>query len=1290
MSKVFAFFLFSTLATSVIGQNHERFYNITRRDGLSSGSVTSMVQDAKGLVWIGTKQGVNRYDGHDFVEYHTGNSSLRSNDVSTLLVDQGERLWIGTNGGGLYYLDQTNQQLTSYEDESLGLKIKSILLDEDSTQWVLSDKGITNLSQPESSPATYLPSELSANATAMGLSTGKLWIGTSGGALIELDTNGSFFSYDLSSDWPGVMIQSIYPVNNSIFIGTRQHGLLILDQLQDSIYQHPIAALDVRDIIQDREGAVWIGTDGQGVFSIKADEITNHMHLTSNANSLVSNAIHTCFEDLNGNLWFGSAWDGISMIDRQFNALRFIYSDFKGEVESGILNIYLEEDNLWFGTDGLGLSIQDTSSVSRDITSIIPSNCYVQFIDKLEGKYWIGTFQSGLYVIGESSTGGVTHLTSRSGLSHDDVRDIEQLDEHRYLIATWGGGLNLYDVSTGRIRKIGTGGGMPVDVVELQRIDADQILVGTFGQGLFSFNSSDLTLDPLLPKLKNVISLHSDHNGVWLGTWGQGLHFSKPPFTTSEEITGEDLPGNANVVSITGSGQSKDVWMATSERMFKITGNFQVQPLPLTSEEFHINSARIDDKGKVYFGSTNGVISFDPRDIDDSVIKDIKILGVDVLDSPLRALDKYISGRDQLTLEYDRNFLTFRFATPWYPSARDETYEVRLTPSNAEWIDIGEERSITYADLKPGDYTFKVRNGNSDIEERFQFTILNPWWKTWWAYTIALVLFFGLLYSFRKYSVNLERVKKQLEIETIKHEKESEINDIKQRFFVNVSHEIRTPLTLIIGEIEQLALKIGGDKAVANAINNVRNNGNHLIQLVNELLDFRKLDEKGMRLKVAEGNFVVFCREIFLSFINKADAQSIEYIIRCEEEELLLWYDRDQLEKVFYNLLSNAFKNTPAGGKIEFVIERRETNVLATIKDNGHGIPNNEIEDVFKRFYQKENDLQSSRRGFGIGLSIVKDIINLHQGMISVKSEEGHGSRFSIQLRAGKEHFEEQDLIDQFENSEALTGYKTVEIQPVVEHSDKKRKEQILVVEDNADIRGFICGVLSSAFEVSVAANGLEAYDLIQQSLPDLILSDVMMPGMDGITLTKNVKQNATTSHIPVILLTARTGAIFKKEGYETGADDYITKPFNSAVLISRIENILKSREALTNQIRHQLAVRPDDLNLATPDERFLKELVAVIQNNLDNSDLNARLVASEMGMSHSVIYKKVKALTGLKLVEFVRDYRLQQAADMLAKYKFSVAEACYKVGFSDKKYFSQIFKKKFDQLPSEYTLPSK
>lgn len=1286
MLRVIVVFLVMNICHSVHGQNNERFYNISRRDGLSSGSVTSIVQDGKGLIWIGTKQGINRYDGHDFIHYHTGNSQMSSNDISSLLVDDSGQLWIGTNGGGLYVLENTTQEITRFEYEGMGDRIKSIHAVDESGLWVLSNMGIVNLNQAAQAKTENLPSEISLNITALGFWKHSFLISTAAGGLYHVERDGSYVSYELSHQWPGITIQKIHPLDDdNVLIGTRQYGLISFNKSSGISSRYSIDALDIRDITADGSGAIWVGTDGHGVYRIDKDEVTNYMHRSANENSLRSNAVYKCFEDRDGNLWFGTAWDGISVIDRRLDRLRFIYSDFKGLEEAGILNIYIEKDNLWFGTDGLGLSIQKSQTLKRDLTQIIPSGAYIQFIDKLDEMYWIGTFQSGLYIVEDKANGEVLHYTSSTGLSHDDVRDVVQMDENRFLVATWGGGLNIYDKRTGRFRKLGIGNGLPVDVVVLERINDDEVLVGTFGQGLFVFTPADLKLKPVLPHINNVVSIGVNEKGVWLGTWGQGLHFSNASLTTTELISSGELPDNSNILSIAPI-LSEDIWLATSERILKISKDRKIHELPLAPQQFHINAVNSDASGNLFFGSTDGVISFDPEEVETSTAKEVELLEVKILDRSLNEFETYTSGDDLLELDHDQNLITFRYSTPIYPNSREETYQVRLEPTNSDWISVGKERSMTYADLKPGNYEFMVRNAASNEERGFQFKILHPWWKTWWAYTILVMIFAALLYSFRRYSISLERIRNQLEIEKIGREKESEISDIKQRFFVNVSHEIRTPLTLIIGEIEQLGLKVRGSKSLVGSINNLRNNGNHLIQLVNELLDFRKLDQGGMRLKVAQGDFVVFCREIYLSFLNKAEGNSIEYTFESDDVEIPAWYDRDQLEKVFFNLLSNAFKNTPAGGRIEVIISREGTSIEARIRDTGNGIPSDETGNVFKRFYQKENDQENSRNGFGIGLSIVEDIVHLHHGIVSVESDEGKGSCFIVKLPLGQEHFKEEELISKFESSNSLEGYTVLEGHESNEDDNQHHDEEIMIVEDNPDIRKFVKDILSTRFKVVEATNGQEAYDMTQENLPDLIISDVMMPEMDGIELTKKLKQHTSTSHIPVILLTARTGTVFKKEGYETGADDYITKPFNSAVLISRIENILKSRETLTNQIRNELAIRPSDLNLTTPDERFLKELVQVIQNNLDNSELNAELVASEMGMSHSVIYKKVKVLAGFTLVEFIRDYRLQQAAEVLGKYKFTVAQACYKVGFSDKKYFTQVFKKKFGKTPSEYS----
>ena len=1284
MVKAVIFCQFVLFLNLSFAQDQMRFHNISRRDGLASGSITSIVQDQQGLIWIATKQGLNRYDGTEFIHYHAGNSKINSNDISELVVDKAGHLWIGTFGSGLYQLKSGTGEIVPFEHQDIGGRILSILLTSDASILVLSNLGVVRLDPSSGNEITRVSTDLTVDASSTVEWGGSVWIGTTDSELYRVDQNGSYVSYSMETNFPGMTIQEIYPIDDErLFIGTRQHGLWIFSLADESFTKVPIEAVDIRNIIQDRNGLFWIGTDGSGIFCKDGVTWNNYMHQINQENSLASNAVQTCFEDRDGNIWFGTAWDGISLFDRRLENLQFIYSDFEGTEASGVLSIYSENGQLWLGTDGAGLSVHRKEGTGTHATVEIPKDTYVHFIRKIGDNYWIGTFQSGFFLVEDKSNAHVTHFTISDGLSHDDVRDVEQVADHLYLIATWGGGLNLFNDETGRFRKLTVENGQPKDVVTLHKISPDEILVGTFGQGLFVFRYSDLKCTRLVEDIHNVVSIGANEEGIWLGTWGEGLHCTQYPFVSSELMVGHHLSANSNIFSILTTDDN--VWLATSEQILKVSRDSAVMEVPLPPQQYHINAASRGSSGRLFFGGTEGVISFLPSDIDVTTDKLIQILEVKVLSRSLGAIQPSVSSTNLTELSHDQNLLTFSYATPTYPSSRDEMFEILLTPIHSDWINVGHQRSMTFADLNAGDYEFSVRNSSSRSEQSFKFRIGRPWWKTWWAYSLASCVFVGLLYSFRRFSINMERMKNQLEIEKIGREKDVEIGHIKQRFFVNISHEIRTPLTLIIGEIEQLAVKVGGSKSVTNSLNSLRSNGNHLIQLVNELLDFRKLDQGGMRLKVGEGNFVKFCREIYLSFTNKSEEQSINFEFSANMPSIEVWYDRDQLEKVFFNLLSNAFKNTPAGGTIRFQINLTSDGIEAVIEDTGKGIPQKELETVFKRFYQKENDLDDSRQGFGIGLSIVQEIIRLHHGDVAVESEAGKGSKFIVKLKSGNDHFEEVDLIPEFTNSESLVGYSSSDIDTIETGQNLRKEAEIMVVEDNEEIRKFLVRTLSPRFKVHEASDGKEAYELVVDLLPDLIISDVMMPEMDGITLTKMLKRNPITSHIPIILLTARTGTVFKKEGYETGADDFITKPFNSAILMVRIENILRARNVLTEQIRNELAIRPDDLNLATPDEQFLKNLVQVVHRNLDNSELNAEMVGTEMRMSHSVVYKKLKALTGFGLVEFIRDYRLQQASEILGKYKFTVAEACYKVGYSDKKYFSQIFKKKFGVSPSEY-----
>ncbi|MEM9894903.1 MAG: response regulator [Bacteroidota bacterium] len=1282
MIRLIYFIYLSVVVQICSAQISERFYNITRRDGLASGSITAILQDQRGIIWIGTKKGLNGYDGSKFEHYHTGNSNVTSNDISSLAIDDANILWIGTFGDGLHQMNLVTKRIQKVYDSKIGKKIISIHFDEFNGLLTLSEKGLCQLKSGKNSFEVIPLPRLADRGSALTKIDSSIWVGTSNGNLHQINQHGEHSIFSLAKLTADLFIQKIYSYSlDELLIGTRQQGLYRFNKKTGASSKVPINAVNIRDIITDKNGVFYIGTDGNGIYKIDGEKTANYLNQPLQINSLVSNAVQVCFEDRDHNVWFGTAWDGISFLDSRLDEIQLFHSDFTGINRSGVLHIFQEDENLWFGTDGDGLHIQFPNFLSIESLSEIPDHGYIQFIEKFDRFYCIGTFQSGFYIVEDLPNGRIKHLTVESGLPHDDVRKIIKLDSGKYLVATWGGGLIIYDQYENTFKKLPANSNPPKDIVTMLRLNKQELLVGTFGQGGFLLNLTDFSCKRIIPDLQNIMSIAKDDKGVWLGTWGQGLHIAQPPFSESMIISNESLGTKENVVSILPF--EEEIWFATSEKIFHLSKKNEVEEIRLPPQQYHINSCLISD-GHLYFGGTDGVIEFQPDKIQKGVSKPIEILDIKVINKTISDLGRPF--QDSVSMfEHDQNLITFSYATPSYPVSKDESYELMLLPLQKNWVNVGSQRSMTYADLNAGEYTFKVRNAKSKLEQQFRFSISPPWWKTWWSYSLTILLFIGLLYLYRRYSFKLGRIKNQLEIERIGREKDMEIGNVKQRFFINISHEIRTPLTLIIGEIEQLAIKMGSSRSISNSITSLRNNGNHLLQLVNELLDLRKLDQEGIGLKVANGNFVKFCKEIFLSFVNKAESLSIAYEFICSEESIDLWYDRDQLEKVFFNLLSNAFKNTPTGGKISFVLAQGKSEISASIEDTGKGISKKDQKEIFKRFYQKENDQEATRNGYGIGLSIVQEVISLHKGEVDIESKEEHGSRFIVRLKKGKKHYTNGELIQDFTDSEVLRGYHELDAYEKEVTVKPDKETQVLIVEDNTEIRSLLVGSLSTKFTVRYATNGQEAYQMIHNELPDLVISDVMMPIMDGITLTRRLKKHPVTSHIPVILLTARTGTVFQKEGYETGADDYITKPFSPQLLTIRVMNILETRKRLRKQIRNELVTQPQDLNLTTPDEKFLKDIIEVVQKHLDNSELNADLIAREMGMSHSVIYKKLKALTGFNLVEFVRDYRLQQAGQMLKTYKLGIAETCYKVGLTDKKYFSKIFKKKFGLTPSDY-----
>ncbi len=1290
-TKTLAFLIIIFSSNKLIAQESRFFTNISTTAGLSSNSVTAIVQDGEGFIWIGTKKGLNRFDGISFKHYDANNSSLTSNDITTLSVDQNGKLWAGFLNGGVEVYSSLEDDFVIPEGSKVNANetVNSIYTHSSGNTWVLAESGAYIYSS-DSSWVFPTDDEL----ISISEWDGDLWVGSIDGKILTANKTRFVHTYEIPTKGRGAInrVWSLLPTSNEeMLVGTQSAGLYIFNKETELFSPHPqIEASIIRGLMLDKNKHVWVGTDGNGVYEIdEKGSIHNYTHLYGNENAIASNALTSIHEDKQGNIWFGTAWDGMSILDQQSKDYRFYYSDFTGEKSTGVLSILSDSSRIWLGSDGDGLhSYPSLTNEFPQINQYLGQGSYVQFIKAIDDNYWIGTFKKGLFKINLNRKKVVRFAYDEqnpNSISYNDVRDIVKLDDSNYLIATWGGGVNLYnaDKETFKTLSIDETNLTPKNTVTIHHNSPSEVLVGTFNEGLYLYDHNEESFSRIHTQtIKNCVALLSDAKNIWIGTWGEGLYRMNRNYDSLEKLSNRFISDHETILSLL-KGSNNGIVFSTKESVFHMSKNQSVEEIKGLKGQYYINAAAKDPSGRYYFGHRKGAISFEKIDSSKTDSITLKLLSIELFNQKLNMPDE---TNKPLEFKHDENVLTFEYAALNFPSSKDIHYQVKVDPLHNDWIEMGTNRSLTLANLNPNNYTLHVRATSGKNEISHDFIVHKPWWLTWWAICLYFIAFLVLLYLFRVYSVRLEKLRSRLKLERFNTQKEIEIGKLKQKFFVNISHEIRTPLTLIMGEIERLIGSSTVNQKMGKSIFNIRANSNYIMQLVNELLDYRKLESEEFKLQVAEGNIVKFAREIFLAFQHLAENKEINYHFESSHEIINTWYDRDQLEKVFYNLLSNAFKYTESGKSITLQLTKDANQLAIEVIDEGKGIQENQLKNVFKRFYQSDNNNQNTETGFGIGLSIVAEIVRLHKGKITVESQLNQGSAFRIRIPIGKEHFSEDQLLGNFIDSESIKLYKTEDLLSTRSQENLDHEHSILIVEDNEEIRRFIAEVLQENFVVKTAANGQLALDLLEnEELPDLIISDVMMPEIDGVTLLKKVKSSINTSHIPILLLTARTGLIFKKEGYTIGADDYITKPFNSSLLKARVNNIIRNRILLRDKIRNEYLTKTRDIDLLNPDEEFLTMITDIVDKNLGSEELDTGLISSELGMSHSVVYKKLKSLTGLTIVEFIRDYRLSQGARLLTVHGLTVAETSYKVGFSDKKYFSQMFKKKFGLTPTDY-----
>ncbi len=1319
-------------------QSQFTFNNLTSSEGLSNGSVTAIAQDQEGFIWLGTKNGLNRYDGLEFKVFDKSNSALMVNDISTLLTNRKGQLWVGTIGGGLYCYDEVKEIFYGFHHKKTDRntissdRILTIMESVDDQLWIGTEGGLNRLNLKDSSFHRYLfnleDSTIREQNHVTALLEGKnqIWVGTYGGGLYVLNQSSGTLESVSGMYREGFIHDLEWLSDHEILIGTSGEGLMIFDtkihefQSLDTSGFDPIPDI-IRVIYLDNNDIIWIGSDGDGLFSLDKDrQVTNFMNDNRQKSSIISNSVYSIFEDNKRNIWIGSAWHGLSIIDHQQQQFEFYYNDIIGEEPIAVLSIYCDQEKLLLGSDGKGLTsfdfaTEEVNHWNKDLNNSVGGD-FIQFIKPgLSGNFWFGTFSNGLLSY-NFETGHKVRYMSDPGdpgsITFNDVRDIEEDLQGGAWIATWGGGLNYLDETRGTFRALqhdesNARSISSNNVLALEPGNDGKLWAATFGGGvnLFdpvteefeSFRHNDENSTTIAGD--NVLSICKDTQGyIWFGTWENGVSRFDPVTREFKNFTMTDGLSN-NTISAILMDNDGNLWMSTKSGITKydfLTGKFNA--INHLEGEYHFNSAAKRPDGKLYFGNLDGVVAFYPEEV--KIVQEplrvtltsLKLFNEQVFPTTGGLIEKQIQFQEEVRFEHDQNVITLEFAAQKFPKSTDVEYAIKLDNFDDDWREIGDQRNTTFTNLSPGDYVFQVRArvpGNEwpETATHLEITVLKPWWLRWWAFLGYAAAFLILLYLFRKYTLAYEDIKTQLKIETINREKDAELNHLKLKFFTNISHEIRTPITLITGAINRIS---EGDKIELEQqqelASSVQKNSNHLLHLVEEILDFRKLDSEGLKLQVSNADFTAFSREVFLSFTYLAEKNHINYQFKSVDNLEEVWFDPGQFEKVYYNLLSNAFKHTPNGGQIALEIEEEKDTIIIQVTDSGQGIAQDQIANIFQRFYQTDNKEGIGSRGYGIGLAIVKEIVNLHGGRIEVESEPKKGTKFILTILKGNSHFDHK--VEQTSLNTEFSKFEQKDRSLIDwghEIDGEKGTQQLLVVEDNEEVRKYIVQLLEPIMQVRQAANGEEGMKIALEFLPDLIISDVMMPVMDGVNLTLNLKKDKRTSHIPIILLTARTSLVYKKEGYEVGADAYITKPFNERLLIAQIKNLLDNRQRLRQKWQTEKVIQPKELELPTADQTFLEELLKVIENNIGEQELKAEYLSRELSMSHSVVYKKVKALTGLTLIEFVRDFRLKRAAQLMIDFQFTVTEACYKVGFNDRRYFSQMFKKKFGKNPSEY-----
>lgn len=1302
--------------------------------GLSNNSVMNIYQDAQGYMWFGTYDGLNRYNGYDFEIYRNSigdTNSLLSNSIYCITGDTENNLLVGGQIGvsvfnaarskfsRLWYKPAGKRDTEPVADivhHIKALNNKSLLVGSHNLGLLLFKKGAAH-------PGEQVPLPVSGKTTCRyNVSAIEA---ASEGAWVFIDKKGLFFFDTRTSELKLVNTQLSQAIcikkdnSDRLWLGTND-GLFCLDiktGVLTSGFLPPRRS--VVNILVEKQGDLLLGTDGAGVWQLPKEAAQANPLKNPGATPLVkSNAVWSIFEDKDGRKWFATLRGGISIMESAAKLFTHVKDNKAANPADNFILSFCEDKigNVWIGTDGAGLRYwnrKNNSFSTIPAATQISSNFITSIVYDEKEDLWISTWLGGINRM-KKGAGTIEHFACYNPVTKQQEPNIWLLykDSHKniWASATNQGCLYFFDQQQQKFQLFDS------SVKDIQS------MIETRDGDLWAGDYNTLMqIDPVSRKRKTfaigypVRSLLEDKAGrLWVGTQEGGLLlFDRKTGNYKRFTLKEGMPGNT-VLRLLEDKQGA-LWMSSYNGLSKldpekkIFQNFSLSD-GLQSNQFSFNAGLALSSGEFLFGGINGFNIFSPATLSSQGPSLVPLLsGIAVNNNPVAG-----GNTNTIRLPFEQANLSLDFVALNYSGSDKVNYAYLLEGWDKDWNYVGKSRRANYARLREGHYTFKVKTSDdggrwSAATNLLEIDILPPWYRTWWAYLLYFMAATGLLYCYIIYARRQERLRYEVRLAHLEGEKEKELAERQLSVFTNIAHEFRSPLTLIINPLNKAISKNDTDGSTLQPgdLAAAHRNARRLLSLVDQLLLFRKTDSGAYQLQITKVDLVALCNDVFLCFKNMAREKGLNYNFYSPATPVFAAVDAEKLEIAVFNLVANAFKFTPDGGAVDISLSAENGKVTISVSDTGPGITRADQERIFEKFGQG-NARTPGKTGFGIGLYLTRHFVEKHGGTISCISEPGNGAVFTITLPLKLNTIEQAvndpyttpaktelvgELMAQGLVTAAPVAASTRPVNTVVSSRTEgasademvTEKRAVLVVDDNEELRTYLQRLFSGSYLVYSSSNGNDALQLAKQKMPDLIVSDIAMEGMNGLELCRHIKETEELSHIPVILLTASTGNDTKLQGISGGADDFITKPFDSDILLARTATLLKSRSQLRKYYLNSITLREHSLKVPAEDQEFLKQCIQLVEIGIGKDDFNIKSFAKSMGMSHSALYTRIKTLSGQTVNAFIRSIKLRRAAVLMLTENMNVTEAGFQVGFEDVRYFREQFTKLFGMTPSDY-----